>query len=199
MIANDTRAPALPNPTGTDLIPQMTPVRGAGFVSRLAAFVLDVGIVSLSSFVFAALVSLMLNFFGFSVRDFSLEIPARDMLALLQLIIIALAGLAVLLFIPAYFVIFWVLVGATPGKWILGMKVMRSGGQRLSWLRAIVRFIGYWISALPLFLGFLWVLVDARRQGWHDKLAGTIVAYTWAVPESEDVQHGANRERDMTI
>jgi|RhiMetdeSRZDD1v2_1073273.scaffolds.fasta_scaffold1041759_2 uncharacterized RDD family membrane protein YckC len=194
MIGNEPRALAVPNSAASDLTPQMARVQEAGFVSRLAAFVIDIVIVTLSSIVFAALVSLILNFFGFSARDFSLEAPARDMFALLQLIIIALAGLAVLLFIPAYFVICWVLVGATPGKRILGLRVMRTGSQRISWWRAIVRFVGYWISALPLFLGFLWVLVDARRQGWHDKLAGTIVAYTWPVLESEDVQRGPNTD-----
>lgn len=194
MIAKDSRAQALPNPSGSDSTPQMARVQEAGFVSRLAAFVLDVVIVSVSSIVFAALISVILNFFGFSARDLSLEAPATNALAVLQIIIIALAGLAVLLFIPAYFVLFWVLVGATPGKHILGLKVMRTGSQRLSWGRAIVRFVGYWISALPLFLGFLWILVDTRRQGWHDKLAGTIVAYTWSVPESEQVQHGPSNE-----
>jgi uncharacterized RDD family membrane protein YckC len=195
MIANDSPAPALPNPTGSDPTPQLALVQEAGFVSRLAAFVLDVVIVSLSSFVLTALSSLILSFFGFSARDLSQEAPASSALFVLQLIIIGLAGLAVLLFIPAYFVIFWVLVGATPGKRILGLKVMRTGAQRLSWWRAIVRFVGYWISALPLFLGYLWILVDTRRQGWHDKLADTIVAYTWPVPESKQVPSSGDELR----
>lgn len=41
------------------------------------------------------------------------------------------------------------------------------------------RVLGYYISFLALFLGFLWVLVDDRRQGWHDKIADTIVVYDW--------------------
>jgi uncharacterized RDD family membrane protein YckC len=194
MITNDSRAPALPNHSGSDAMPQIARGQEAGFVSRLAAFVLDVVIVSMSSIVFAALSSLILSFFGFSARDLSLEAPARNSLAVLQIIIIALAALAVLLFIPAYFVLFWVLVGATPGQRILGLKVMRTGTQRLSWWRAIVRYVGYWVSALPLFLGFLWILVDTRRQGWHDKLADTIVVYIWPVAESEQVQHGSGNE-----
>jgi uncharacterized RDD family membrane protein YckC len=189
MIANDSRAQALPDPPGSDLTPQMARAQEAGFVSRLAAFVLDIVIVGMSSIVFAALISLILNFFGFRAQEFSPEAPAKNTIAVLQIIIIALGALAVLLFIPAYFVIFWVLVGATPGKRILGLRVMRTGSQRLSWARAIVRYVGYWISALPLFLGFLWVLVDTRRQGWHDKLADTIVVYTWHMPESEHAQH----------
>lgn len=189
MIANDTHAPALPNSAGSDLASQPARLQTAGFVSRLVAFVFDVVIVSLSSFVFAALNSMILNFFGFSARDLNLEASMSSLLsnplALLQLIIVALAGLAVLLFIPAYFVVFWVLAGATPGKRILGLRVIRTSGQPISWWRAIVRYIGYWISALSLFLGFLWILLDTRRQGWHDKFADTIVAYTWQGPEKE--------------
>jgi len=194
MIANDSRAPSLPDPSGSDLTARMARVKEAGFVSRLAAFVLDIVIVGMGSIVFAALISLILNFFGFSAHDLIPEAHPRNTIIVLQLIIIALAALAVLLFIPAYFVLFWVLVGATPGKRILGLRVMRTGGQRLSWTRAIVRYVGYWISALPLFLGFLWVFVDRRRQGWHDKLADTIVAYTWHVPQSEHVLHGPGNE-----
>ena len=39
----------------------------------------------------------------------------------------------------------------------------------------IIRYLGYFISFLPLGLGFLWIAFDKRKQGWHDKLAGTVV------------------------
>lgn len=192
MIVTDSHAPALPNSSATDLAAQLAPVQEAGFVSRLVAFVLDVLIVSLSSIVFAGLTSMILGFFGFDSRDISLEALPSGALALLQLAIVGLAGLAVLLFILAYYVLFWILVGATPGKYIVGLKVIRTGGQRISFVRAIIRYLGYWISALPLFLGFLWILVSDRRQGWHDKLADTIVVYTWQVPHTENVQGGSD-------
>jgi uncharacterized RDD family membrane protein YckC len=35
------------------------------------------------------------------------------------------------------------------------------------------------LSALPLFAGFLWVLIDDERRGWHDRFAGTQVVYAW--------------------
>ena len=183
MIATDTHAPALPDSAESDLAPQPAPIQEAGFVSRLAAFVLDVVIVTICSLAFSALNTVILNFFGFDARDLNLEALTSSVLALLQFAIFALAGLTVLLFIPAYFVLCWVLVGATPGKYVLGLKVLRTSGQRISWWRAIIRLVGYWISALPLFLGYLWILVGARRQGWHDKLADTIVVYTWHVPD----------------
>jgi uncharacterized RDD family membrane protein YckC len=166
--------------------PQIRRVQQAGFVSRLAAFVLDVMIVTAGSIVFAALVSLILSFFGFSAQGLKADDPTRSLLVVLQFVIVALSGLAVVVFIPGYFVLFWVIVGATPGKQVLGLKIVRtSQQQQLGWGRAIVRFIGYWISAIVLFLGFLWVLVDGRRQAWHDKMADTFVVYTWDVPQDE--------------
>ena len=39
----------------------------------------------------------------------------------------------------------------------------------------IIRYLGYYVAMLPLFLGIIWVGIDKRKQGWHDKLAGTVV------------------------
>ena len=47
--------------------------------------------------------------------------------------------------------------------------------QPISWGKAILRYIGYIISGLVLLIGFIWIAFDARRQGWHDKIAGTYV------------------------
>ena len=71
---------------------------------------------------------------------------------------------------------FWRYCGATPGKSALALRIVdaRTGGRPTT-LQLIVRFIAYAVSALPLYLGFLWVAVDRRKQGWHDKIAGTIV------------------------
>jgi hypothetical protein len=52
---------------------------------------------------------------------------------------------------------------------------MGANGQNLKFWRSTRRAIGDLLAALPLFVGFLWVLVDDRRQGWHDKLADSIV------------------------
>ena len=60
----------------------------------------------------------------------------------------------------------------------MGIRVVCTDGTRVRFGNAIRRQIGYFISA-TLFLGYLWILVDNRRQGWHDKLAGTMVVYSW--------------------
>jgi uncharacterized RDD family membrane protein YckC len=75
-----------------------------------------------------------------------------------------------------YFILFWSLPeGATVGMAILNIGVVRKDGTRSLILRNIVRFLGCIISIIPLHIGFLWMLFDRHQQGWHDKIAGTIV------------------------
>ena len=61
---------------------------------------------------------------------------------------------------------------------MLGVRVIRTDGGRLRLKNAILRQIGYWISTF-FYLGFLWILIDNKRQGWHDKIGGSIVTYSW--------------------
>jgi uncharacterized RDD family membrane protein YckC len=161
------------------------PPQPAGFVSRLVALLMDIVFVTVGALVFSALVSLILNFFGLSTEQTTFDDSTRNVLGILQVIILIVSALAVLFFVPGYFVIFWALTGATPGKQIMGLRVIRTQGQQVGWVRAIIRYIGYFISAIALFLGFLWVFIDGRRQGWHDKLADTLVVYQWDVPPDQ--------------
>ena len=73
-------------------------------------------------------------------------------------------------------IIFWIARQATPGKMAIHARVVdaRTGGP-LSVPQAIVRYLGYFVSTIPLCLGLIWVAFDARKQGWHDKIAGTVV------------------------
>ena len=75
----------------------------------------------------------------------------------------------------AYFVIFWATSGQTPGKMALGIKVIGIDGSPVTWGKAVLRYIGYFISSLVFLLGFIWIAFDAKRQGWHDKIASTYV------------------------
>ena len=73
-------------------------------------------------------------------------------------------------------VAFWMYFSATPGKMLLSAKVVSAKtGKPLTFLHACARYICYIVSALPLGLGFLWIGVDQRKQGFHDKIAGTVV------------------------
>lgn len=76
----------------------------------------------------------------------------------------------------AVVIVFWIYKSATPGKMMLGLKIAdaKTGGTA-STGQLIGRYFAYYVSIIPLFLGFIWVGIDKRKQGWHDKLAGTIV------------------------
>ncbi|MEY4641011.1 MAG: hypothetical protein RLZZ227_1005 [Pseudomonadota bacterium] len=76
----------------------------------------------------------------------------------------------------AYLLGFWKLRSATPGKILMDIAIVDAdtGGKPTSG-RLMIRCVGYYLSALPLFLGFFWVAFDKRKQGFHDKLANTVV------------------------
>jgi uncharacterized RDD family membrane protein YckC len=79
--------------------------------------------------------------------------------------------------LPAIAVIaFWVARQATPGKLAISARIVDANtGEKASTGQLAGRYFGYFVSMLPFFLGILWVAFDARKQGWHDKLAGTVV------------------------
>lgn len=79
--------------------------------------------------------------------------------------------------LPAIAVIaFWIYRQATPGKMAISARIVDAvTGNPPSNGQLIGRYLAYFISMLPLFLGIFWVAFDKRKQGWHDKLAGTVV------------------------
>ena len=73
-------------------------------------------------------------------------------------------------------VLFWLYRQATPGKMLVSARVVDAKtGNSLSVGQSIGRYLAYFVSTIPLCLGFLWIAFDLRKQGWHDKLAGTVV------------------------
>lgn len=79
--------------------------------------------------------------------------------------------------LPAFAVILmWIYKESTPGKMAFGLRIVdATTGAHASTAQYVGRYFGYFVSLLPLGLGILWVGWDARKQGWHDKLAGTVV------------------------
>jgi len=134
-------------------------VRYAGFWRRVAASLLDT--------LMLLCISMPLLYAIYGERYFDDESPmvhgAADFL--LSWVAPAIAS-----------VVFWLTRQATPGKMLMSARVVdaRTGGP-LRPLQAIGRYLGYYVSTLPLGLGLLWVAFDAKKQGWHDKLAGTVV------------------------
>lgn len=73
-------------------------------------------------------------------------------------------------------IIFWLTRQATPGKMVIGAIVVDAQSLgKLSVGQALLRYLGYFVSTIPLFIGLIWVGFDAKKQGWHDKIAGTLV------------------------
>ena len=139
--------------------------RQAGLVSRFVALAIDAWILTVGVATGAYVVSTALSFarLGTSVGE-----SLGDALAW--------AGAATVL-IVVYLTVCWSVFGRTPGKAVLGLKVVSTAGGDVSVPRSLLRVLGYLISAIPLYLGFAWVLVDGERRAWHDHLAGTRVVH----------------------
>lgn len=73
-------------------------------------------------------------------------------------------------------VLFWLYKSATPGKMVLKLKVVdATTGNVLTVGQAIGRYLAYFLASIPLLLGIIWIGFDNKKQGWHDKLANTVV------------------------
>lgn len=167
----------------TQIFQPNTSLRGhyAGFVTRSIAFIIDLTLVVLTQVTFMLMVKLVLDFFGLDGLAQAIFEPNAAANTPLQIglfrWVLAVIGSSMLF--NVYVVTFWLLTDRTIGQAALGLRVVRSNGQPLKLGSAIRRVIGYYLSFFALFIGFLWILLDDRRQGWHDKLADTIVIYDW--------------------
>lgn len=153
-----------------------------GFWRRLAALSID----KIILYAFTIILPLIGN----------LLIPLDD--GFTYTVIIPYYGMAVLID-ATYFTYFHGTTGQTPGKRLLGLRVVQADGEMMTPGIAFLRWVGYIISKIPLYLGFLWVAFDARKQGWHDKIAGTCVIKTRLYQEiqdhvSPDARFGPNRD-----
>ena len=163
----------------------------AGFVSRLFAFGVDAVIVVLLVSAVGLGIALVNSIFILPTTDTGQGGKQHKLHALLYRHIRvdprnALTGLAVTFMAMLYFPFFWILSGYTPGMYLMGVTVVTPEGGRISFWRAVMRLLGWYLSAFFFFIGFLWILIDNRRQGWHDKLAGTCVIYMWPARPDEN-------------
>ena len=127
----------------------------AGFWVRAWAFLIDGFLIAL---VTTPLSSIMFGFAYIATTDLLLDFLVSSLLP------------------AAYVIFFWVYKGATPGKMAISAKVVDAvTGGHPSTPRYIARYVGYLLSMLPLGLGFIWIAFDKKKQGWHDKLSGTVV------------------------
>lgn len=135
-------------------------VEYAGFWVRVGATIID------TLLIMAVLIPLLVAIYGwayFDAASTSLFVGPADFL---------LSWVA-----PAVAVIvFWIYKQATPGKMALSIRIVdATTGSPPSTGQCVGRYFAYFVSIFPLGLGLIWVAFDKRKQGWHDKLAGTVV------------------------
>jgi len=129
----------------------------AGFWIRLGAGVLD------------SIILLLIYYIVYTViSECTKTIPMPFIFILLTIFISFLITIA-------YFVTFWVWRGQTPGKFIVGIKVIRTDSSPITWPRSLLRYLGYIVSTIIVFIGFIWIAFDEKKQGLHDKIADTYV------------------------
>ena len=144
------------------------PSENAGLVSRLAALALDAAILNGAFFLATALI-------GWAVSVIS---AGEDQLSDAVLVLGTGAWLAA---IGGYLVFFWSLSGQTPGMRFLGLRLRAGGSHRLGLRRSLRRLVAAGLAALPLGAGFLPILVNERRRGFHDRVAETEMVYEASV------------------
>jgi uncharacterized RDD family membrane protein YckC len=135
-------------------------VRYGGVVTRAIALTVDALLAHLAVLVPVAVIALIASLAGGLHSSWLVD---------------SLLGAVWFVVVAGYFIFFWTVVGQTPGMYLMGVRVTNASGDRPSFLRSAVRLVGLILSIFLLFAGFLPVLVDARRRGLADFLAGTTV------------------------
>lgn len=134
----------------------------AGLATRAVALAIDAAIAQAIVFAGGAVIALVLSLVGEARLDSGERILA------------AVAWAAV---VGGYFVVFWSTAGQTPGMRWMSLRVSDVHGDVPGVGRSLVRVVGLALAIIPLGAGFIPVLVDDRRRGLHDLLAGTVVFY----------------------
>jgi uncharacterized RDD family membrane protein YckC len=165
----------------------------AGFLSRAVGLILDYVIISAVVVCALLLVNLLFNVFSIDLTTCLADTSASH----LRTLACQGGSLFLILFTiilgPLYYTFFWSVTGQTLGQRVMGLRVVKLDSRRPGIGASLVRWIGYQICIFTLGIGFLWVLVDNRRMGWHDKLARTCVIYAWQAEQNENFIAKVNR------
>lgn len=165
----------------------------AGFMSRAAGLILDYVLVLALTALFVAATIVLFRTLGADLLACRAAAPTTNF----GLLLCAGGGLVVLLeamlTAPLYYVLCWGLIGQTVGQRVMGVRVIKMDGRQIGFGRSFVRFLACQLCLLTLGIGFLWVLVDDRRMGWHDKIARTYVIYSWKAVQNEGFIAKVNR------
>lgn len=141
-------------------------LRKAGFWLRTAALLVDAALVAALAYAGATLVAMAVQIGGLFSSATEAGMEWLDTTA---------TTLFVVLITACYFTVCVGWRGQTPGKMLLGLKIIRTTGEEVGYWRALVRWVGQVIGLLLFGLGFLMIAFSRRKQGLHDRLAGTCV------------------------
>ena len=151
----------------------------AGFVSRLLAVAIDLAIIGTIIAIVSGVSLSLLEYIGIDLR----HCPPLDSgigQGAILCTVLQWSGIALGVTFPwVYLLFFWTTTGQTPGKAVMGVRIVRLDGRPMNLWTGIVRLIGLSVSLASVGLGFLLALADNRRQALHDKFAGTCVIYSW--------------------
>lgn len=154
--------------------------RYGGFWRRAIAFAIDMFILF-----FISMVLLVSGIFALFIGSLSQDVQMiRAEWVGLTVRFVLLYGLTVMVVQMLYFTYFHGNTGQTPGKMLLGLQVLQATGERVTYGIAFLRWVGYIISKMFFWLGFIWIGFDHKKRGWHDYIAGTVVIQLLREPES---------------
>jgi len=156
--------------------PQTGPAPGigyAGFWIRFFALLID------EIILFVPLVIVFIATEGSSFTHYTNCVQSGELTTVCSSAYLGSVGLFELVAFAAsavYSILLWSLFGGTLGQRMLGLHVVDAAtGQNIGLGRSIGRYVGFVISGVALDIGFIWAAFDARKQGWHDKIASTFV------------------------
>jgi uncharacterized RDD family membrane protein YckC len=93
-----------------------------------------------------------------------------------------LASVFGLIFGIVYLITFWSLEAATPGKMLLGLRILSVDGEPIGLGRSLLRYVGYIVCGFTFGVGYLMIIFNDDKRGLHDLIASTIVVHTETIP-----------------
>ena len=159
----------------------------AGVMSRLVAFLIDILILNVVLLFIGWFVSIT---FALLQNLSILGIDFHSLTYITSIISVITDPIFISVFIFSliyvYFTFFTVFTGHTPGKSLMGLRIVSTKGKKISFIRSTFRFFAYIPTLLSLGIGFFWLIIDDQRQAWHDTLSDTFVIYTWDARPDEN-------------
>jgi len=146
----------------------------AGLATRVIAFAADAAIIDGVAILVSVAVGLGLSLF---------DLPDS-----VGTLFAAVGAVAFLVWMAAYFVVFWSTTGQTPGNRLMQIRVQNGRGGTVRVRHAVLRLLFLPVAIIPLGAGLVPIVIDARRRALQDMVAGTVVTYV--PPVVRPARHG---------